>query len=128
MKNTSIFLILIIVLCRIGLGGDFCHSHNLQTVSDYHTNHQDEISISKGTTNSYRDNEASNHEICMCNDALPNALHDHHHDLKSVTLYLASVKLPNTAVNKVSSSLLQAAINREYQPHQLFLVNSSFLL
>jgi hypothetical protein len=128
MKNTSLFLILIVVLCRIGLGGDFCHSHILQTISEYPTNHQDEISISKGTTNSYSDNKASNHEICMCNDALPNALHDHQHDLKSVTLYLASVKLPNTAVNKVSSSHLQTAIKREYLPHQLFLANSSFLL
>lgn len=128
MKNTSLFLILIVVLCRIGLGENFNHSHNLQTVSEYLTNHQDEISITKGTTNSYRDNESSNHEICMCNDALPNVLHDHHHDLKGVTLYLASVKLPNTDVNKVSSSLLQSAIKREYQPHQLFLANSSFLL
>ena len=127
MKYTSLILILIVVLCRIGLGEDVYHSDTLPDITNSHTNHHDEISGSEAEANSYKSKETAEHNICMCEYALPNAPHGHDLNLREFISYSVALNLPTLEINSVPSFALNIKIKERYPP-DLFLANSSFLL
>ena len=127
MKYTSLILILIVVLCRIGLGEDVYHSDTLPDITNSHTNHHDEISGSEAEANSYKSKETAVHNTCMCEYALPNAPHGHDLNLREFISYSVALNLPTLEINSVPSFALNIKIKGR-NPPDLFLANSSFLL
>ena len=129
MRPLSFFLVLSIVLCYTGLGADVCHSRTLPNITNCHTNQQDEIPGTETIANSYENTDTTKHKMFMCHDTLTNAPHGHGFNLKDIILYSVAVNIPTLEISKVSSCFpLSLATKREYQPPELFLANSSFLL
>lgn len=127
MKFTSFFLILIVVICRIGLGEDVYHSDTLPDITNSHTNHHDEISGTEAEANSYKSKETAEHNTCMCEYALPNAPLGHDINLRDIIAYSVAVNIPTLEINSVPSFALNIKI-KERHPPDLFLANSSLLL
>ena len=127
MKYTSLILILIVVLCRIGLGEDVYHSDTLPDITKSHTPHHDEISNNDAEANSYKSKETAEHNTCMCEYALPNAPHGHDLNPKELISYSVVFNLPTLEINGVPSFALSLKI-RAHHPPDLFLANSSLLL
>ncbi len=130
MKYTRFFLVLSVAFCYTGLCDDVAHSHTLPNITNCHTNQQNEISSNKAMANSYKITDSIKHQICkicICDYTLPNAPNVYDFSLKGI-LYSVAVNIPVLGINKVPSSPLSLEIKREYQPPELFLANSSFLL
>src|SRR5574341_2092670 len=123
MKYTSFFLVLVVILCRIGLDVDVYHSDTLSNITNSHTNYRDEISGTEAIANSYKNTEATEHK-CMCEHALPNAPQGHDLNLRDIILYSVAVDIPTLEINSVPSFALSLKI-REHHPPDLFLANSS---
>lgn len=103
---------------------------NFQTPSktmNCHMNQKDGPSDIEAIANSYKNNHVTKCEKCICYDALTSAPHGHDFNLKDI-LYSVAVNIPTLRINKVSSFSLALTINKEYQPPELYLANSSFLL
>jgi len=127
MKYASLFLVLVVILCRIGLDVDVYHSDTLSNITNSRTNHQDEISGTKSIANYYINTESANHKVCMCEHALPNAPLGHDINLRDIIAYSVAVNIPTLEINSVPSFALSLKI-REHHPPDLFLANSSLLL
>src|SRR3970282_2701616 len=127
MKYASLFLVLVVILCRIGLDEDVYHSDSLSNITNSHANHQDEISGTEAIVNSYKNTESAEHKMCMCEHALPNAPHGHDINLRDIIAYSVAVNIPTLEINSVPSFALSLKI-REHHPPDLFLANSSLLL
>lgn len=120
-------MILIVVICRIGLGEDVYHSDTLPDITNSHTNHHDEISGTEAEANSYKSKETAEHNTCMCEYALPNAPLGHDINLRDIIAYSVAVNIPTLEINSVPSFALNIKI-KERHPPDLFLANSSLLL
>ncbi len=127
MKYTSFFLVLVVILCRIGLDEDVYHSDTLSNITNSHINHQDEISCTEAIVNSYKYTESAEHNTCMCEHALPNAPLGHDINLRDIIAYSVAVNMSTLEINSVPSFALSLKI-KERNPPDLFLANSSFLL
>jgi len=127
MKYASLFLVLVVILCRIGFGEDDHHSYNLPNITNSDTNHQDEIYGTDTIANSYKNTESTEHKMCMCEHALPNAPLGHDINLRDIIAYSVAVNIPTLEINSVPSFALSLKI-REHHPPDLFLANSSLLL
>jgi hypothetical protein len=90
--------------------------------------HSDGVSGAENATNSYKSTDAINHTMSMCQDALPNAPHGYDSNLKHIILHSLAINIPILEINRVSNFHLKLEIKREYQPPEVFLANSSFLL
>ncbi len=128
MKSLIFFLVCNIVLCYTGLGANVCYSSSLPNMPNCHMSHSDRISSVEKTANSYKDTDAVNHAMSMCQDALLNAPHSYDSNLKYIILYSLAVNIPVLEINTVPSFSLNLALKTEYRPPDLFLANSSFLL
>lgn len=126
MKYSVLILILVVILCRIGFGGDVYHSDTLTNITNSHTNHHDEFPGTEAIANSYKNSETTEHK-CMCEHALPNAPLGHDINLRDIIAYSVAVNIPTLEINSVPSFTLSLKI-REHHPPDLFLANSSFLL
>ena len=127
MKYTSLILILIVVLCRIGLGENVYHSDTLPDITNSRTNHHDEISGSEAEANSYKSKETAEHNTCMCEYALPNAPHGHDLNPKELISYSVVFNLPTLESKNFPSVPLNLGI-KDHHPPDLFIANSSLLL
>ena len=127
MKFISLFLVLSIIFCYTGLGVGVSRSYALSMRTNCHTGQQDRVSESRAILNCYKNNDAKKHETCICYDALTSAPHGHDFNLKDI-LYSVAVDIPTLKINKVSRFSLSLTIKKEYQPPELYLANSSFLL
>src|SRR3972149_7544336 len=127
MKYSVLILILVVILCRIGLGYDVYQSDALPQITSCHTDHHHEISSNDAEANFYKSKETAEHNTCMCEYALPNAPHGHDINLRDIIAYSVAVNIPTLEINSVPSFALSLKI-REHHPPDLFLANSSLLL
>lgn len=127
MKYISVFIILSVAFCYTGLCDDVTHSHAVPNITNCHTNHQNEVSGTKPMANSHKITDSTKHEMCICYSTLPNTTHRYDFSPKGI-LYSVAVNIPVFGINKFSHSPLSLEIKKKYQPPELFLANSSFLL
>lgn len=123
MKYTSLFLILTVILCSVGLDVDAYHSYTF--IADSHTNHN-ETSGTESIANSYKSMETASREMCICDHALPNAPYGYNFSLRGI--YSAAVSVTISEINRVSESSLSLLDLREYHAPDVFISNSSLLL
>jgi hypothetical protein len=127
MKSISLFLILSLILCYTGLGVGVSRSYSLSITTDCHTGQQNRVSETRAIANCCKNNDAKKHGTCICFDALTNATYSHDFNQKDI-LYSVAFYIPILKINEVSSFFLSLTIKKEYQPPELYLANSSFLL
>jgi hypothetical protein len=125
MKYINLFLVLSVIVCY-GFSGGINNPCTFPNIANCHTNQQDEISKAE-TGNSYKNPDATNHQMSMCHYALLNAPHSYDFNPGDILCSVA-VNIPTLEINKVSSFPLSVATKRECYPPDLFLTNSSFLL
>ena len=127
MKYTSLILILVVFLCRVGLGYDVYQSDALPKITNCHTDHHDEFPTTEAEANSYKSKETAEHNTCVCEYALPNAPHGHNLNLREFISYSVSLSLP-TLENKNFPSVSSNLGIKNHHPPDLFIANSSLLL
>jgi hypothetical protein len=130
MKYVNLLLIISVIFCYTGIGFHAHHSLISSSSGAYHVKqsecHKQEINESNIITGFYQSTDTTKHEtLSCCHYMLPNALNSH--DFNLVHAFL-SPDLHTSVINKASSSTLNLEIKRKYQPPDLFLQNSSFLL
>ena len=133
MRCLSFLLIISLFFCYTGIAAKVHHSSALLSIGNQNAGHREchkkEISGHSSTDNYYHNTETTNHEMLeCCHYMLPNAPNSNDFNLVNTLLYLIAADIPASQNIKASSSILNLEIKRKYQPPDLFLQNSSFLI
>lgn len=128
MKYINLFLILSVILCYTGLGAGISRSQTHSNKASCHASRLDGVSGTGSTVNSPKNDDTENHGTCICHDALTSATYNHDIDQKNIILSSAIVNTSILVINKVSGFRLNLDIKKNYEPLELYLANSSFLL
>ena len=133
MKYLNFLLITSVIFCYTGISSKAHHSLGLTSGGKKNTSrekcHNEEISRNSTTSDYYQNTETTKHEtLKCCHYMLPNAPNSHDFNLGNTLLYTIAANIPTLRINKTPIHYLSLEIKREYQPPDLFLQNSSFLL
>lgn len=133
MKHVSFLLITSVIFCYTGIASHAHHSLISPGSGAYHVKqsecHKQKANESNTISSFYKSTDAPKHEMLRCcHYMLPNAPNSHDFSLVNTLLFLIAAHVPTLGSNEVSTSILNHKTKKKYEPPDLFLINSSFLI